>query len=69
MYYFYKTKFRFQNPDEKLEDLIRSKSNKFRPFIPDFSLRISETVQILRIRRVDWLAAVRATYFEKKTNN
>ncbi len=49
-----------------MEDLIRSKSNKFRPFIPDFSLRVSETVQILRITRVQWLAAVRATYFEKK---
>ncbi|CAF1141906.1 unnamed protein product [Rotaria sordida] len=54
------------NPDEKLDDLIRSKSNRFRPFIPDFSLRVSEDVQILRIRRVHWLAAVRATYFEKK---
>ncbi|CAF0745015.1 unnamed protein product [Adineta steineri] len=54
------------SPEEKLEDLIRSKSNKFRPFTPDFSLRISENVQILRIRRVHWLAAVRATYFEKK---
>lgn len=46
--------------------MIRSKSNRFRPFIPDFSLRISEDVQILRIRRVHWLAAVRATYFERK---
>jgi hypothetical protein len=46
--------------------LIRSKSNKFRPFVPDFSLRVSEDVQILRIRRVHWLAAVRATFFEKK---
>ncbi|CAF0973748.1 unnamed protein product [Rotaria sp. Silwood1] len=54
------------NPDEKLDDLIRSKSNRFRPFIPDFSLRVSEDVQILRIRRVHWLAAVRATYFERK---
>ncbi|CAF2869983.1 unnamed protein product [Rotaria sp. Silwood2] len=54
------------NPDEKLDDLIRSKSNRFRPFIPDFSLRVSEDVQILRIRRVHWLAAVRATYFEKR---
>ncbi|CAM4897569.1 unnamed protein product [Rotaria socialis] len=54
------------NPDEKLDDLIRSKSNRFRPFMPDFSLRVSEDVQILRIRRVHWLAAVRATYFEKK---
>ncbi|CAF1471472.1 unnamed protein product [Adineta ricciae] len=52
--------------DEKIDDLIRSKSNKFRPFTPDFSLRVSETVQILRIRRVHWLAAVRATYFERK---
>lgn len=42
------------------------KSNKFRPFVPDFSVRISEDVQILRIRRVHWLAAVRATYFETK---
>lgn len=46
--------------------MIRTKSNKFRPFIPDFSLRVSEDVQILRIRRVHWLAAVRATYSEKK---
>jgi hypothetical protein len=45
---------------------MRSKSTKkFRPFLPDFSLRVSEDVQILRIRRVHWLAAVRATYFEK----
>lgn len=42
------------------------KSNKFRPFTPDFSVRVSEDVQILRIRRVHWLAAVRATYFENK---
>ncbi|UJR23804.1 hypothetical protein I4U23_026780 [Adineta vaga] len=54
------------SPEEKIDDLIRSKANKFRPFIPDFSLRVSETVQILRIRRVHWLAAVRATYFERK---
>lgn len=53
-------------PDEKIDDLIRVKSNKFRPYIPDFSLRVSEDVQILRIRRVHWLAAVRATYFENK---
>lgn len=50
-----------------MEDLVRStKSNKFRPFIPDFSVRVSEDVQILRIRRVHWLAAVRATYFEHR---
>ncbi|CAF4693829.1 unnamed protein product, partial [Rotaria socialis] len=54
------------NSDEKVDDLIRLKSNKFRPFIPDFSVRVSEDVQILRIRRVHWLAAVRATYFENK---
>ena len=42
------------------------KSNKFHPFIPDFSVRVSEDVQILRIRRVHWLAAVRATYFEHR---
>ncbi|CAF0976819.1 unnamed protein product [Rotaria sordida] len=54
------------NSDEKVDDLIRLKSNKFRPFIPDFSVRISEDVQILRIRRVHWLAAVRATYFENR---
>lgn len=29
-------------------------------------MRVSEDVQILRIRRVHWLAAVRATYFENK---
>ena len=58
--------FIFQSPDEKIEELVRSKSNKFRSFIPDFSLRVSEDVQILRISRVQWLAAVRATYFEKK---
>lgn len=34
--------------------------------MPDFSLRVSEDVQILRVRRVHWLAAVRATYFENK---
>ena len=56
----------FQSPEEKLDDLLRSKSNKFRPFVPDFSLRVSETVQILRIRRVHWLAAVRASYFDKR---
>ena len=49
-----------------MEDLVRSKSNKFRPFIPDFSVRVSEDVQILRIRRVHWLAAVRATFFENR---
>jgi len=54
------------NPEEKVEDLIRVKSSKFRPFIPDFSVRVSEDVQILRIRRVHWLAAVRATYFENR---
>ncbi|CAF2320775.1 unnamed protein product [Rotaria sp. Silwood2] len=54
------------NPDEKVDELIRLKSNKFRPFIPDFSVRVSEDVQILRIRRVHWLAAVRATYFENR---
>ena len=52
--------------DEKLDELIRSKSSKFRPFIPDFSVRVSEDVEILRIRRVHWLAAVRATYFENR---
>jgi hypothetical protein len=61
-----KLKIVFKLPEEKIEDLVRSKSNKFRPFIPDFSLRVSEDVQILRISRVQWLAAVRATYFEKK---
>ena len=45
---------------------MRLKSNKFRPYIPDFSLRVSEDVQVLRVRRVHWLAAVRATYFENK---
>ncbi len=55
-----------QNSDEKVDDLVRLKSNKFRPFIPDFSVRVSEDVQILRIRRVHWLAAVRATYFETR---
>ncbi|CAF0803215.1 unnamed protein product [Adineta ricciae] len=52
--------------EEKIEELTRLKSNKFRPYIPDFSLRVSEDVQILRVRRVHWLAAVRATYFENK---
>ncbi|CAF1462085.1 unnamed protein product [Adineta steineri] len=52
--------------EEKVEELVRLKSNKFRPYVPDFSLRISEDVQILRIRRVHWLAAVRATFFETK---
>jgi hypothetical protein len=59
-------RFIFKTAEEKVEDLMRSKSNKFRPYIPDFSLRVSEDVQILRIRRVHWLAAVRATYFENK---
>jgi len=54
------------NPEENVDDLVRLKSNKFRPFIPDFSVRVSEDVQILRIRRVHWLAAVRATYFENR---
>jgi len=58
--------FFFKNADENVDDLVRLKSNKFRPFIPDFSVRVSEDVQILRIRRVHWLAAVRATYFENK---
>lgn len=39
---------------------------KSRPFIPDFSLRVCENVQILRIRRAYWLAAIRATFFENK---
>lgn len=37
-----------------------------RPFIPDFSLKVCENVRILCIRRSQWLAAVRATYFENK---
>lgn len=39
---------------------------KFRPFTPDFSLKVSENVKILCIRRIHWLAAVRATYFENQ---
>ncbi|CAF1203210.1 unnamed protein product, partial [Didymodactylos carnosus] len=54
------------NPEEKVDDLIRLKSKSSRPYIPDFSVRVCEDVQILRIRRVHWLAAVRATYFETK---
>ena len=34
--------------------------------MPDFSLRVSQDVQILRIRRVQWLAAIRASYFQQK---
>ncbi|CAF4497445.1 unnamed protein product, partial [Didymodactylos carnosus] len=54
------------NSDEKVDDLVRLKSKNSRPFIPDFSVRVCEDVQILRIRRIHWLAAVRATYFETK---
>ncbi|CAF3800914.1 unnamed protein product [Rotaria sp. Silwood1] len=54
------------SPDNKVEDLLRSKDLKFRSFIPDFSLRVCEDVQILRIRRTHWLAAIRATFFENK---
>ncbi|CAF1181229.1 unnamed protein product [Rotaria sordida] len=54
------------SPDSKVEDIVRSKDLKFRPFVPDFSLRVSEDVQILRIRRINWLAAVRATFFENQ---
>ncbi|CAF4466509.1 unnamed protein product, partial [Rotaria magnacalcarata] len=46
--------------------ILRAKDLKFRPFIPDFSLRVCEDVQILRIRRADWLAAIRATFFDNK---
>lgn len=52
--------------ESKLEDILRSKDVKFRSFIPDFSLRVCENVQILRIRRNHWLAAIRATFFENK---
>ncbi|CAF4920606.1 unnamed protein product, partial [Rotaria sp. Silwood1] len=55
-----------KSPDNKVEDLLRSKDLKFRSFIPDFSLRVCEDVQILRIRRTHWLAAIRATFFENK---
>ncbi|CAF3806195.1 unnamed protein product [Rotaria magnacalcarata] len=54
------------NSDNKVEDILRAKDLKFRPFIPDFSLRVCEDVQILRIRRADWLAAIRATFFDNK---
>ncbi|CAF1181250.1 unnamed protein product [Rotaria sordida] len=54
------------SPESNVEDIVRSKDLKFRPFIPDFSLRVCENVQILRIRRTHWLAAIRATFFENK---
>ncbi|CAF3298241.1 unnamed protein product [Rotaria sp. Silwood2] len=56
----------FGNPGNKVEDMLRLKDLKFRPFIPDFSLRVCEDVQILRIRRTHWLAAIRATFFENR---
>ena len=49
-----------------MEDILISKYLKFRPFLPDFSLRVSEKVQILRIRRQHWLAAVRTNFFQNK---
>lgn len=49
-----------------MEDVLLSKYLKFRPFVPDFSLRVSEKVQILRIRRQHWLAAVRTNFFQNK---
>jgi metal transporter CNNM len=55
-----------KSPNSKVEDILRSKELKFRPFIPDFSLRVCEKVQVLRIRRTHWLAAIRATFFENK---
>lgn len=50
----------------KVEDILLSKYLKFRPFVPDFSLRVCGNVQILRIRRKHWLAAIRATFFQNK---
>jgi len=55
-----------KSPENKVEDILNSKDFKIRPFIPDFSLRVCEYVQILRIRRKHWLAAVRANFFENK---
>jgi metal transporter CNNM len=55
-----------KSPDKKVEDVLLLKDLKFRPFIPDFSLRVCGNVQILRIRRKHWLAAIRATFFQNK---
>jgi hypothetical protein len=55
-----------KSPDKKVEDILLLKDLKFRPFIPDFSLRVCGNVQILRIRRKHWLAAIRATFFQNK---
>jgi metal transporter CNNM len=55
-----------KSPDNKEEDNVLLKDLNFRPCIPDFSLRVCGNVQILRIRRKHWLAAVRATFFQNK---
>ncbi|CAF1120410.1 unnamed protein product [Adineta steineri] len=54
------------SPDSTVEDILHSKNLKSRSFVPDFSLRVCEDVQLLRIRRRHWLAAVRANFFENE---
>ncbi|UJR08015.1 hypothetical protein I4U23_012293 [Adineta vaga] len=50
----------------QVEGILHAKDHHVRPFVPDFGLRVCENLQILRIRRKHWLAAVRADFLEKK---